>query len=65
VTGEHGIGIEKISFMPKLFTADDLTAMRRLRDAFNPDNVLSPSKMLPTAGGCGVEQLHPGRRAAL
>ena len=33
--------------------------------AFNPDGRLSPGKMLPTAGACGVEQTHPGRRAAL
>ena len=31
VTGEHGIGVEKIGFMHKLFTADDLAAMDRLR----------------------------------
>ncbi|MCO6458691.1 MAG: FAD-binding protein [Pirellulaceae bacterium] len=65
VTGEHGIGVEKIHFMQKMFTPDDLRAMANLRDAFNPDNVLSPDKMLPTAGGCGMEQKHPGRRAAL
>jgi len=65
VTGEHGIGVEKISFMRKLFSDDDLAAMARFRDAFNPHNRLSPAKMLPVAGACGLEQLHPGRRAAL
>ncbi len=65
VTGEHGIGVEKISFMRKLFTDDDLDAMTRLREAFNPHGRLSPGKMLPTAGACGLEQKHPGRRAAL
>jgi glycolate oxidase len=65
VTGEHGIGVEKISFMRKLFTDDDVTAMEHLRDAFNPQKRLSPFKMLPTAGACGMEQTHPGRRAAL
>ncbi len=65
VTGEHGIGVEKISFMRKLFSEDDLAAMSRLREAFNPANRLSPAKMLPTAGACGLEQTHPGRRAAL
>jgi glycolate oxidase len=75
VTGEHGIGVEKIGFMEKLFTADDLAAMQRFRQAFNPDGRLSPCKMLPSAGGCGMEQSaagstkikqkHPGRRAAL
>ncbi|HEV3342207.1 MAG TPA: FAD-linked oxidase C-terminal domain-containing protein [Pirellulales bacterium] len=65
VTGEHGIGVEKIGFMHKMFTADDLAVMERLRLAFNPQGKLSPGKMLPTAAGCGVEQRHPGRRAAL
>ncbi len=65
VTGEHGIGVEKISLMNKLFTQDDLAAMTRLRMAFNPTGRLSPAKMLPTAGACGLEQVHPGRRAAM
>lgn len=65
VTGEHGIGVEKLSFMPKMFTSDDLAVMERLRAAFNPAGRLSPGKMLPTAGACGLEQRHPGRRAAL
>jgi glycolate oxidase len=65
VTGEHGIGVEKISFMRKLFTDDDVAAMERLRNAFNPHNRLSPGKLLPTAGACGMEQIHPGRRAAM
>lgn len=68
VTGEHGIGVEKISFMDKLFTANDLEVMARLRGVFNPSGRLSPSKMLPMAGGCGMEHIpkkHPGRRAAM
>jgi glycolate oxidase len=65
VTGEHGIGVEKISFMDKMFQPGDLQAMARLRSAFNPTARLSPHKMLPTAGGCGVEQLHPRRQAAM
>jgi glycolate oxidase len=65
VTGEHGIGVEKISFMNRMFQPGDLAAMERLRNAFNPDNRLSPHKMLPTAGACGMEQTHPHRRAAL
>ncbi|MBI1830303.1 MAG: FAD-binding protein [Planctomycetes bacterium] len=64
VTGEHGIGVEKIDFMPKLFSPDDLAMMLRLRSAFNPDNACSPQKMLPTAGAC-IEQSKAGRRAAL
>ncbi len=65
VTGEHGIGVEKISFMSKMFAPGDLDAMSRLRNAFNPGQTLSPKKMLPTAGGCGVEAIHPHRHAAM
>jgi len=65
VTGEHGIGLEKISFMTRLFSDDDVEVMKRLRNALNPRGLLTPGKMLPTAGACGMEQVHPGRRAAL
>ena len=69
VTGEHGIGVEKISFMDKLFAPNDLAVMKQIRDVFNPDNRCSPGKMLPTSGGCGTEshphKSHPGRRAAM
>ena len=69
VTGEHGIGVEKLDFMPKLFTPADLSYFVRLRGAFNPTNRCSPNKMLPTAGGCAepsvIAQTKPGRRASL
>ncbi|MSU78587.1 MAG: FAD-binding protein [Gemmataceae bacterium] len=64
VTGEHGIGVEKIDFMPKLFSPEDLAMMVRLRSAFNPENRCSPQKMLPTAGAC-IEQSKAGRHAAM
>ena len=64
VTGEHGIGVEKIAFMEKMFSPHDLDVMADLRKAFNPDGLLSPGKMLPTAGACTVERIKPGRRAA-
>src|SRR5207302_857686 len=63
VTGEHGIGVEKLDFMPKLFTPEDLAMMLRLRSAFNPEGRCSPHKMLPTAGAC-IEPSKAGRRAA-
>src|SRR5713226_4939243 len=64
VTGEHGIGVEKINFMPKLFTPEDLLMMARLKSAFNPEGRCSPGKMFPTAGAC-IEPSKAGRRAAL
>ncbi|MDP7274220.1 MAG: FAD-linked oxidase C-terminal domain-containing protein [Planctomycetaceae bacterium] len=67
VTGEHGIGVEKISFMDRLFSSDDLEVMGRVRAAFNPKGRCSPAKMLPVAGACGMEHIersHPGKQAA-
>ena len=63
VTGEHGIGVEKLEFMPKLFSPDDLAAMVALRNAFNPDGRCSPTKMLPGGAGC-IERKSPGRMAS-
>jgi glycolate oxidase len=68
VTGEHGIGVEKISFMDKLFSTEDLAVMQSIHDCFNPAGRCSPGKMLPTSAGCGNEHIPraaPGRRAAM
>jgi len=68
VTGEHGIGVEKISLMNKLYTETDLEVMAAVRQTFNPTGRCSPQKILPTAGACGMEQIqrnHPGRKAPM
>ena len=62
VTGEHGIGVEKMEFMPRLFGPEDLAAMVALRNTFNPDGACSPGKMIPTGGGC-LERKGPGHHA--
>jgi glycolate oxidase len=53
VTGEHGIGVEKIDFMEKQFTKEDLDAMRALRRVFDPENRCNPHKMFPGSKRCG------------
>src|SRR5690606_75151 len=58
VTGEHGIGIEKIGHMPLLFTPSDLEVMTGVRAVFNPLNRCNPGKLFPTPGGC-VEITRP------
>lgn len=58
VTGEHGIGIEKIDFLPILFSQNDLNQMLRFRNALNPNGRCSPQKVFPTAGGC-IERVKP------
>jgi glycolate oxidase subunit GlcD len=52
ITGEHGIGVEKINAMPLLFTLDDLDCMERLRRVFNRNNLCNPGKLLPTSKSC-------------
>ena len=64
VTGEHGIGVEKIQELGLTFGADDLDFMRRVRAAFDPDGRANPGKIFPTASGC-VERRAPRRQAAL
>ncbi len=63
VTGEHGIGVEKIAQMPLLFSPDDLLAMARLRAVFDPEGRSNPRKVLPDSKGC-VEVRTPHRQAA-
>jgi glycolate oxidase len=53
LSGEHGIGLEKRDLMPLLFGADDLDAQARLREAFDPDGVANPDKVLPAGSRCG------------
>jgi len=52
ITGEHGIGTEKRDYMDLVFGPSDLAAMRDLRDAFDPDGVCNPGKVLPTPRFC-------------
>jgi glycolate oxidase len=49
VSGEHGIGMDKRDLMPLQFSAADLEALRRIKDAFDPNGLLNPGKVLPEA----------------
>jgi glycolate oxidase len=51
LSGEHGIGLEKSAFMPWVFSPDDLGAMRRVKDAFDPRGRLNPGKVFPAEAG--------------
>jgi len=53
LSGEHGIGLEKKPFMGWQFTRQDLDAQARIRDAFDPDGVANPAKLLPEGSRCG------------
>jgi glycolate oxidase len=64
LTGEHGIGVEKIAQMPLLFGPDDLRVMTALRAVFDPEGRANPHKIFPDAKVC-VETRAPRRQAAL
>ena len=64
VTGEHGIGVEKIRELGLVFGEDDLAVMKRVRAVFDPDGRANPGKIFPTGGGC-VELRAPRRQAPL
>jgi glycolate oxidase len=69
ITGEHGVGADKRDYMPRMFSDDDLDAMRQVRDAIDPKRLCNPGKVLPTPRLCGEVpgpyRQHPVERAGL
>ncbi len=57
LTGEHGVGRDKLCQMPRLFSVADQEVMTRVRSAFDPSQLANPGKVLPTPRLCGE---HPG-----
>lgn len=53
LSGEHGIGIEKLHLMPQLFSAESLAWMYDLQQAVDPRRLANPAKLIPTPRGCG------------
>jgi glycolate oxidase len=64
ITGEHGIGMEKIDHMRSIFSDNDLDVMARLKRVFNPEDTCNPGKIFPTSKGC-VEVMLKARSVAL
>jgi glycolate oxidase len=52
ITGEHGVGVEKINSMCVQFTASELERFRGVKRAFDPDGLLNPGKNIPTLHRC-------------
>ncbi|MGI8416991.1 MAG: FAD-linked oxidase C-terminal domain-containing protein [Nakamurella sp.] len=53
ISGEHGVGVDKACSMMKMFTPEDLAAMKRVRQAFDPQDICNPGKIFPTPRLCG------------
>src|SRR5882724_77220 len=53
ITGEHGVGLDKSSYLPLIFSDDDMAAMLQVRAAFDPSGLCNPGKIIPMPRGCG------------
>src|SRR5213082_1532938 len=53
ITGEHGVGLDKSSYLPLIFSEADMGAMLQVRAAFDPSGLCNPGKIIPMPRGCG------------
>lgn len=63
ITGEHGVGIEKLQQMCVQFPEAELTQFHAVKSAFDPDQILNPGKAVPTLHRCaefGAMHVHNG-----
>jgi FAD/FMN-containing dehydrogenase len=52
ITGEHGVGMDKIGYMKLIFDEEDLNRMHAVRDVFNPSGLCNPGKVIPATKTC-------------
>jgi glycolate oxidase len=50
LSGEHGIGLEKRAYLPWVFGPDDIDAMRSVKRALDPRDLMNPGKLFPDDG---------------
>jgi glycolate oxidase len=67
ITGEHGIGVEKRDFLPKMFAESDVDLMWNLRASIDPLEIANRGKMFPSGGTCApaCSGMHPLERAGV
>lgn len=63
ITGEHGVGLDKIGYIDLIFSPDSLTAMCKLREVFDPDRRSNPGKVVPIHS-CQEWRATPAGRAS-
>ena len=64
ITGEHGVGMEKINQMCVQFNDKELLQFHAIKHAFDPDQLLNPGKAIPTLHRCaefGAMHVHHGQ----
>ena len=52
LSGEHGVGMEKMELMPRQFSNETLDLIKQFKNLFDPGCTLNPGKVLPTGKGC-------------
>ena len=62
ITGEHGVGLDKIGYMDLIFSPDSLAAMCALRDVFDPERRANPGKVVPVHA-CREWHMAPSTRS--
>jgi glycolate oxidase subunit GlcD len=58
ITGEHGVGADKIAYMPMIFDEHSLATMLEVKDVFNPLGLCNPGKAVPSPRMC--REYRPG-----
>lgn len=64
ITGEHGVGVEKINQMCAQFKPGELEMFHSIKAAFDPSGLLNPGKAVPTLRRCaehGAMHVHQGK----
>ena len=64
ITGEHGVGVEKLDAMCLQFNEHELQQLHAVKHAFDPDGLLNPGKAVPTLHRCaefGAMHVHDGK----
>lgn len=62
ISGEHGIGIDKREAMKWLFDRETLSLFRRIKSAFDKDNLCNPDKLIPLVGTAKNFQLEKDKK---
>ena len=70
ITGEHGVGVDKAKYLPRMYDDADLDTMQLVRCAFDPRSIANPGKVFPTPRLCGEvpgrhRGVHPAQAAGL
>jgi glycolate dehydrogenase FAD-linked subunit len=58
LSGEHGIGIEKVGIMPQFFGDAELAVIRRIKRALDPSGLCNPGKVVPRGASCQRPERH-------